>query len=111
MALIDITSKEEFEKLAMDKENNKLVLVDFWAEWCGPCRMVGPLLHEIAESEKYKDSLDILKVDVDAVPEPADTFQVRGIPTMLFIKNGEVVETQVGALPKAKIEEIIDKHM
>ena len=74
-------------------------LVDFWAEWCGPCKMIAPILDEIAT--EYAGKIKICKVDVDSNPETAAKFNVRGIPTLLILKNGVVEATKVGALSKA----------
>jgi len=86
--------------------SDKAALVDFWAEWCGPCRMVGPIIEEI--SNEYGDKAVIGKVDVDSNPEIAAKYGIRNIPTILFIKNGEVVDKQVGAVPKASLAEKLD---
>lgn len=86
--------------------SNKPALVDFWAVWCGPCRMVGPIVEEIAN--EYGDKAVIGKVDVDNNPEIAQKYGIRNIPTILFIKNGEVVDKQVGASPKAALTEKLD---
>ena len=79
------------------------VLVDFWAEWCGPCRMVGPIVEEI--SKDFTGKAVVVKCDVDSATEIAAKYGIRNIPTLLFIKNGEVVDKLVGAVPKAKIVE------
>jgi thioredoxin 1 len=85
------------------------VLVDFWAEWCGPCRMVGPIVNELADD--YAGKLIVGKVDVDSNPGIATKFGIRNIPTILFFKDGVVVEKHVGAAPKstltAKVESIL----
>ena len=88
-----------FEELVINSE--KPVLVDFWAEWCGPCRMVGPIVAEMAD--EYKDKAVIGKVDVDNNPGVAGKFGIRNIPTLLFFKNGEVKDKQVGACPKSTL--------
>ena len=82
------------------------VLVDFWAEWCGPCKMIAPLLDEL--STEYAGRVKICKVDVDTSPETAAKFNVRGIPTLLVFKNGTVEATKVGALSKAQLVEFVD---
>ncbi len=85
-----------FDELVL--KSDKPVIVDFWAVWCGPCRMVGPIVNEIGED--YKDTVVVGKVDVDNNPAVAAKFGIRNIPTILFFKDGEVVDKQVGAVPK-----------
>jgi len=80
-------------------KSDKPVLVDFWAEWCGPCRMVGPIIEEIAN--EYSGKALVVKCDVDSSPGVASRFSIRNIPTILFFKNGKVADKQVGAVPKA----------
>ena len=81
------------------------VLVDFWAEWCGPCRMVGPILDDIAKEMEGK--LTIAKVNIDENPMTPNEYAVRGIPTMLLFKDGKLLDTKVGASPKGQLKEWI----
>lgn len=83
------------------------VLVDFWAEWCGPCKMIAPVLDEIAE--EYAGKLKIAKVDVDANPEIPPKFGIRGIPTLIVFKGGNAEATKVGALSKSQLNEFIQE--
>jgi thioredoxin 1 len=85
------------------------VLVDFWAEWCGPCRMIAPILDDL--SKEYAGRLKIVKVNVDENSVSAATYGVRGIPTLLLFKNGQLVETKVGALPKGQLAAFIDSNI
>jgi thioredoxin 1 len=82
------------------------VLVDFWAEWCGPCKMIAPVLDELAS--EYAGKLKICKVDVDANPEVPGKFGIRGIPTLILFKDGNAEATKVGALSKTQLVEFID---
>ena len=101
MSVINVTS-ENFQEEVIRSE--KPVLLDFWASWCGPCRMVGPILDEIAGE---RSDIKVGKVNVDEQQELAAQFQVMSIPTLLVLKNGEVVNKSVGAQPKAKILELL----
>lgn len=82
--------------------SDKPVLVDFWAEWCGPCKMIGPALEEI--SDELGDKVAIVKLNIDDHPDTPSKYGVRGIPTMILFKNGEAVDTKVGAAPKAQLK-------
>ena len=93
-------TNENFESL---KNGEQPLVVDFWATWCVPCRMVGPVISELAE--QYDGKINVGKCDVEENEELAVEFGIRNIPTILFFKNGQVVDKLVGAQPKAKIEE------
>jgi len=96
-----------FQESALDSD--QLVVVDFWAEWCGPCRLVSPIIDEL--SKDYDGKAVIGKVNVDHNSGVASKYNVRSIPTILFLKNGEVVDKQVGATTKAALEEKMALHM
>lgn len=96
-----------FEKTVL--QSNLPVIVDFWAPWCGPCRMVAPILDKIAA--EYAGKLIVAKVNTDENPEWAMRYGVQGIPTMLFIVNGKVIHRQVGALPEGMLREILDQFL
>jgi thioredoxin 1 len=88
---------------------DKPVLVDYWAEWCGPCRAIAPMLEEL--SGKYADRLTIAKMNVDENPAVANQMGIRGIPTLMLFKGGEVAATLTGARPKAELTAFIDQHL
>ena len=104
---IDHTSDSSFDKDVLEAEG--LVLVDFWAEWCGPCKMIAPVLEEIAS--EYAEKLKVCKMDVDANPNTAPKYGIRGIPTLILFNNGDVAGTKVGALSKTQLSEFIDSAM
>ena len=81
------------------------VVADFWAEWCGPCRMIAPVLKELAKD--YKDKLKIAKINVDEEPDLASRFGIQSIPTLLFFKGGQMVKQQIGAVPRPVLEKIV----
>jgi thioredoxin 1 len=85
------------------------VLVDFWAEWCGPCKMIGPIVDDIAEA--YAGRLKVAKINIDHNQKTPRNFSVRGIPTLMLFKNGKVEATQVGAVSKAQLTQLIDRSL
>ena len=95
-AVTDVSFQEDV--IAADKP----VLVDFWAEWCGPCKMIGPALEEI--SEELADKVTIAKINIDENPDAPGKYGVRGIPTMILFKNGQIADTKVGAAPKSALK-------
>ncbi|MBC9032037.1 thioredoxin [Sphingomonas sp. JC676] len=90
-------------------QSDKPVLVDFWAEWCGPCRMIAPALEELAE--ELGEQVQIVKLDIDENPDAPTKYGVRGIPTMILFKNGQQAATQVGAMPKSAIKQWIEREL
>jgi|TARA_B110000046_G_scaffold181074_1_gene212659 thioredoxin 1 len=102
---VEITDSN-FEEII---NSDKPVLVDFWAEWCGPCKMIGPLVEELAN--EFEGKAIIGKVDVDTNPEVSAKFGIRSIPTLLVFKGGEIVDKQVGAVPKSVLSEKIEAQL
>lgn len=101
------TSDADFEQDVLKAD--KPVLVDYWAEWCGPCKMIAPILDEIAA--EYGDKLKICKLDIDANQETPPRYSIRGIPTLMLFKNGEVEATKVGALSKSQLAAFLDSNI
>lgn len=89
--------------------HNGLAVVDFWAAWCGPCRMVGPIVEQLAD--EYEGQIKVAKMDVDANQQTPARFNIRSIPSILFFKGGQHVDTVVGAVPKAHLERKIQEHL
>ena len=103
MIVTDANFKDEVE------QHTGLAVVDFWATWCGPCRMVAPILDQLAG--EYNGKAKVIKVDVDTNQTTASRFNIRSIPTVLFFKDGKIVDQVVGAAPKAKFDEVFKKHL
>jgi len=103
---VDVYTDDNFS--AKVEKADSLTIVDFWAEWCAPCRMLSPTVAELAEENK--GVINVGKLNVDENPQTASKFGIRGIPTILFFKNGEVKEQLVGVRPKTEIQAVINKH-
>lgn len=101
------TTDQDFDTAVM-KENN-VSLVDFWAEWCGPCRLLGPTIDQIAD--EYQGKVKVFKMNVDENPMTPSRYNIRGIPTVLVFKNGQLVDQMVGNQPKDAITQVIQKHI
>jgi thioredoxin 1 len=89
--------------------SDKLTVVDFWAEWCGPCRAIGPVIEEL--SKEYSGKVNVGKVNVDVNPQVSMQYGITSIPAILFIKGGQVVDKQIGAVPKSVLEKKIQAHL
>lgn len=105
--LIKHTSDTSFDTDVL--QSDKPVLVDFWAEWCGPCKAIAPVLDELAQT--YEGKLQIVKVNVDENRNIPAKYGIRGIPTLMVFKGGELMVTKVGALPKTELSKLVDQHL
>jgi thioredoxin 1 len=101
------TSDSSFESDVLKSEVP--VLLDFWAEWCGPCKMIAPILDEVAR--EYEGRLRVAKINIDESPQTPPRFGIRGIPTLMLFKNGAVEGQKVGALSKKQLTEFLDQHL
>ena len=108
MAEIKHATSESFAADVIETSSSKLVMVDFWAEWCGPCKAVAPVLEELAANNS--DSLQVVKVDVDAHGQSAQQYHVSGIPTLVLFKEGKEVAREVGAQQLANYQALVDTH-
>lgn len=104
--IVDVTD-ETFQKSVLEAES--AVLVDYWAEWCGPCKMIAPVLEEIAR--EYAGRLQIAKINIDENPLTPPKYGIRGVPTLMLFKNGNVEATKVGALSKSQLSAFLDSNL
>jgi len=100
-------SDESFEQEVL--QCDKPVLIDYWAEWCGPCKMIAPVLDEVAS--EYSDKIRVAKLNIDDNPATPPKYGIRGIPTLMLFKNGEVEATKVGAVSKAQLTAFLDENI
>jgi thioredoxin 1 len=106
---IDCVGDKDFQAEVIEASKNQPVLVDFWAEWCRPCHMLAPTVAEIAHD--YSGKLKVVKLNVDENANAAGRYNIRGIPTLLIFKGGQVADQIVGAVPKEQITRVLDRHV
>lgn len=105
--LVHDVSDAQFEQKVL--QSDKITLVDFWAEWCGPCKAIAPIVNDIAAS--YEGKLNVMKMNIDDNPETPTQFQIKGIPTLILFKGGQMIDQIVGAVPKDRLETMLKKHI
>ena len=105
MASVSVTDAN-FENEVL--QSDQPVMVDFWAEWCGPCKALTPVLDELAD--EMGDKVKVVKVNIDEAPEAPTKYGVRGVPTLMLFKDGQVVDTRVGGMPKSQLQEWVESH-
>ena len=105
-AVVSEITDQDFEKTI---QSGKPVFVDFWAPWCGPCRIIGPIVEELAST--YEGRVSMTKLNVDDNPATAQRFQVTSIPTLMIFKDGQVVDRAIGAMPRSELQKFIDRNL
>lgn len=106
-ALVTDVSDDQFEQKVL--QSGKPTLVDFWAEWCGPCKAIAPIVNEIASA--YEGKINVMKMNIDNNPQTPSQFHIKGIPTLILFKDGEMIDQVVGAVPKNRLEDMLKKHV
>jgi thioredoxin 1 len=106
---IEQVSDASFKQSVIDNSNNQPVLVDFWAEWCGPCKALGPILESV--SIEFEGKVAIKKVNIDENPEAPANFGIRSIPTMILFKNGSIADTKIGLSSEADLKNWLNSHL
>ena len=106
---IEQVSDSSFKQSVIDNSNNQPVLVDFWAEWCGPCKALGPILENV--SVEFEGKVAVKKVNIDENPEAPVNFGIRSIPTMILFKNGSIADTKIGLSSEADLKNWLNSHL
>ena len=106
---IEQVSDASFKQSVIDDSNNQPVLVDFWAEWCGPCKALGPILENV--SVEFEGKVAVKKVNIDENPEAPANFGIRSIPTMILFKNGSIADTKIGLSSEADLKNWLNRHI
>ena len=106
---IEQVSDSSFKQSVIDNSNNQPVLVDFWAEWCGPCKALGPILENV--SVEFEGKVAVKKVNIDENPEAPANFGIRSIPTMILFKNGSITDTKIGLSSEADLKNWLNSHL
>jgi len=107
MAVVHVSDTKTWETDVIGSSTP--VFVDFWAEWCGPCKQIGPILEEI--SDEKKDQINVYKINIDENPEIPQKYGVRGIPTLMFFNDGKLIDTKVGSIPKSSLNKWIENNL
>jgi thioredoxin 1 len=105
--LVTDVSDAQFDQKVL--QSDKITLVDFWAEWCGPCKAIAPIVSEVAAT--FEGKLNVMKMNIDENPETPTQFHIKGIPTLILFKGGEMIDQIVGAVPKDRLETMLKKHL